>query len=304
MPIDPGAQLLLDVVNAGELPPIEEMTPEEARVAHLGLVALQGEAPEGTKVEERDIAGVPCQVITPDGDGPWPVLVWIHGGGWVIGRAAESTITAQRLAVGAGCVVVNVDYRLAPEHPFPAAPDDCSAVADWVLVHAAEIGGDPARVAVGGDSAGGNLSAVVANEVPGLLFQLLVYPVVDLTFSSPSMDENAEGYLLTKASMEWFAGHYLAGGGDPKDPRVSPLLAPLDVLAGAPPALVITAELDPLRDEGEAYAARLAEAGVEATCTRYDGQIHAFFVLPAVIPEALVAVDEAAHHLRAAFGAS
>ena len=227
MPIDPGAQLLLDVVNAGELPPIEEMTPEEARVAHLGLVALQGEAPEGTTVEERDIAGVPCQVITPDGDGPWPVLVWIHGGGWVIGRAAESTITAQRLAVGAGCVVVNVDYRLAPEHPFPAAPDDCSAVAHWVLVHAAEIGGDPARVAVGGDSAGGNLSAVVANEVPGLLFQLLVYPVVDLTFSSPSMEENAEGYLLTKASMEWFAGHYLAGGGDPEGPtRLAPARPP------------------------------------------------------------------------------
>ena len=218
MPIDPGAQLLLDVVNAGELPPIEEMTPEEARVAHLGLVALQGEAPEGTTVVERDIAGVPCQVITPDGDGPWPVLVWIHGGGWVIGRAAESTITAQRLAVAAGCVVVNVDYRLAPEHPFPAAPDDCSAVAHWVLVHAAEIGGDPARVAVGGDSAGGNLSAVVANEVPGLLFQLLVYPVVDLTFSSPSMEENAEGYLLTKASMEWFAGHYLAGRSGPQGP--------------------------------------------------------------------------------------
>ena len=219
----------------------------------------------------------------------------------MIGRAAECATTAKRLAVEAGCIVVNVDYRLAPEHPYPAPPDDCAAVAGWVLANAGELGGDPRRVAVGGDSAGGNLSAVVANEVPGLMFQLLVYPAVDLTFSFSSIEENAEGYLLTKADMVWFSGHYLSAGGDPKEPRVSPLHAGIEVLAAAPPAHVITAEFDPLRDEGEAYAARLADAGVVVTQTRYDGQIHAFFGLAAAMPAAIDAINEAASLLRAAF---
>jgi acetyl esterase len=302
MPLDPAAQAMLDMIAAEENPPLEDMTADQAREAFAALALLQGDAPEGVGVELREIAGVACEVVTPPGLGPWPVLIWIHGGGWVIGTAAESCITCQRLAAGAGCIVVNVDYRLAPEHPFPAAPDDCTAVTRWVLAHAAELGGDPARVAVGGDSAGGNLSAVVANEVPGLIFQLLVYPATDLTLSSPSIDENGDGYLLTKAAMEWFTGHYLGGGGDPKDPRLSPLHADDAVIAAAPPALVITAEFDPLRDEGEAYAARLAEAGVAVSTTRYDGQIHAFFALPAVLQAAVPAQAEAIAALRAAFG--
>ena len=198
--------------------------------------------------------------------------------------------------------MVNVDYRLAPEHPYPAAPDDCIAVTRWVLEHASEFGGDPALVAVGGDSAGGNLSVVVANEVPGLAFQLLVYPVTDLTMSMPSYEENADGYLLTKAGMEWFIDHYLSGGGDPKDPRVSPDHVDDAVIAAALLALVITAELDPLRDEGEAYADRLAAAGVATIKTRYDGQIHAFFALPAAGPVATTAVEQATNQLRKAFG--
>jgi acetyl esterase len=303
MPLDPAAQVMLDVIAAEGHPPVEEMTADEARATFAPLTLLQGEAPEDVGVEPREIAGVPCEVITPPGEGARPVLIWIHGGGWVVGTAAESTVTCQRLAVGAGCIVVNVDYRLAPEHPFPAAPDDCTAVARWVLDHAAELGGDPARVAIGGDSAGGNLSAVVANEVPGLVFQLLVYPATDLTFSSPSIDENGDGYLLTKAAMEWFTGHYLCGA-DPKDPRCSPLHADDTAVAAAPPAHVITAEFDPLRDEGEAYAARLTEAGVAATVTRYDGQIHAFFTLPAMLPSAVPAQAEAIAALRAAFGAA
>jgi acetyl esterase len=278
------------------------MDPAGAREAFAALSELQGEAPEDVTVEQREIAGVPCEVVTPPGAGVKPVLIWIHGGGWVIGTAAESTITCQRLAAGAGCLVVNVDYRLAPEHPYPAAADDCAAVARWVLQHARDLGGDPARVAVGGDSAGGNLSAVVANEVPGLVFQLLVYPATDLTFSSPSIEENGDGYLLTKPGMEWFTGHYLSGGAEPKDPRLSPLHAEDAVIASAPPALVITAEFDPLRDEGEAYASRLSEAGVAVTTSRYDGQIHAFFCLPAMMPAALAAQDEAIAALRAAFG--
>jgi acetyl esterase len=304
MPLDPAAQVVLDMVAAAGNPPLEDMTAGQAREAFAPLALLQGDAPEGIRVEQREIAGVPCEVVNLPGTGPRPVLIWIHGGGWVIGTAAESSITCQRLAAGAGCVVVNVDYRLAPEHPFPAAPEDCTAVTRWVLEHAAELDGDPARVAIGGDSAGGNLSAVVANEVPGLILQLLVYPATDLTFSSPSIEENGEGYLLTRADMEWFVGHYLSGGGDPKDPRLSPLHADDTVIAGAPPALVITAEFDPLRDEGEAYAARLAEAGVAVSTTRYDGQIHAFFTLPAVLPAAVPAQAEAITALRAAFGSA
>ena len=306
MPPDAATQQLLDLLAAEAQPPLEEMSPTQAREAFAALALLQGDPPEGTSVVVQEIAGVPCEVITPGGEAPgdrgWPVLIWIHGGGWVIGQAAESTITASRLGARAGCVVVNVDYRLAPEHPYPAAPDDCVAVTRWVLEHAGEFGGDPTRVAVGGDSAGGNLSAVVANEVPGLAFQLLVYPVTDLTMSMPSYEENADGYLLTKAGMAWFIDHYLSGGGDPKDPRVSPYHADDAVIAAAPPALVVTAELDPLRDEGEAYADRLAAAGVATTKTRYDGQIHAFFVLPAVLPVATTAADDAAAQLRQAFG--
>ena len=303
MPLDPAAQAMLDVIATEGHPPVEEMTADEARAVFAPLSLLQGDAPDGVGVEQREIAGVPCEVITPPGAGARPVLIWIHGGGWVVGTAAESTVTCQRLAAGAGCIVVNVDYRLAPEHPFPAAPDDCTAVTRWVLGHAAELGGDPARVAIGGDSAGGNLGAVVANEVPGLVFQLLVYPATDLTFSSPSIDENGDGYLLTKAAMEWFTGHYLCGG-DAKDPRCSPLHADDSVVAAAPPAHVITAEFDPLRDEGEAYAARLTEAGVATTMTRYGGQIHAFFTLPGMLPAAVPAQDEAVAALRAAFGAA
>jgi acetyl esterase len=305
MPADAATRQLLDLLAAEASPPLEEMNPPQAREVFAGLAALQGEQPGRTWVADRDIAGVPCQVITPEGeppgDGRWPVLIWIHGGGWVIGQASECTICAGRLAVLAQCIVVNVDYRLAPEHPYPAAPDDCTAVTRWVLEHAGELGGDPARVAIGGDSAGGNLSAVVANEVPGLVFQLLVYPVTDLTMSMPSYEENADGYLLTKAGMAWFIDHYLSGGGDPKDPRVSPYFADDAVLASAPAALVITAELDPLRDEGEAYAARLQAAGVATTQTRYDGQIHAFFTLPAVLPVATTAVEQATTRLRKAF---
>jgi acetyl esterase len=301
VPLDPAAQEMIDLALASGNPPLEEMTPEQAREVSVALSALQGEAPPGVTVEQREIDGVPCEIITPAGDGPRPVLMWIHGGGWVIGRAAESSVTCQRLAAGAGCVVVNVDYRLAPEHPFPAGADDCSAVARWVLDHAGEIGGDPARVAIGGDSAGGNLSAVVANEVPGFVFQLLVYPVVDATLSSPSIDENGEGFFLTKAGMEWFAGHYLSAGGDPKEPRVSPFHADDAVVAAAPPALIITAEFDPLRDEGESYGARLREAGVPVTVSRYDGQIHTFFCLPGIMPAGIPAQQEAVAALQAAF---
>ena len=301
MPLDPAAQQLLTLLaELGDIA-LESMTPDEARASYALLSASSAEdLADVASVAERDIAGVPCRIVTPHGDGPFPVLIWLHGGGWVIGSAELSLPTARDLACGAGCVVVSVDYRLAPEHRFPAAPDDCVAVARWVLEHAGALDGDPRRVAVGGDSAGGNLAAVVAIEVRGLVLQLLVYPATDLTMSQASVEENGEGYMLTRSTMDWFADHYLADT-DPKDARVSPLFADARDLARVPPAHVVTAEYDPLRDEGEAYAERLREVGIDVSGSRYDGQIHGFFSMPSMMPAGRRAVSDATEALRSAY---
>ena len=233
------------------------------------------------------------------------MLVYFHGGGWVIGDLETHDGTVRALAAASGVTVVSVDYRLAPEHPFPAAVDDCLAAVRWVADpgSATALDIDPGRVAVGGDSAGGNLAAVVAQQLrddgPAVRFQLLVYPVTDVRLSHPSIDQNADGYLLTKADMLWFRGHYVGDHGW-TDPLVSPLLATEEAVRGVAPALVITAEYDPLRDEGEAYAERLRAAGVAARATRYEGMIHGFFSMGDMIPEGKAAVDEAAEALRTA----
>lgn len=302
MPLDPAAEMILSLLNAAGTPQLHEMSVADARAAYESLGAASGhEGAEVASVVDADLAGVPTKVVTPLGEGPFPVLVWIHGGGWVIGSAQWALPTCRDLAAKVGCIVVDVDYRLAPEVPFPGPVDDCVAVTRWVLDHADELGGDPTRVAVGGDSAGGNLSAVVSLEVPGLLHQLLVYPVTDASMSHPSIEENAEGYFLTKAIMAWFVEHYL-GTDDPNHWRASPLCAHEEALAEAPPAHVITAEFDPLRDEGEAYADRLRQAGVEVAHHRYEGQIHGFFSMPTLLPAGARALDDAAHQLRIAFG--
>jgi acetyl esterase len=308
MPLAPEIAGLLDAMAEAGGPQIYEVPVPEARVMADRLIPLAGEGADIAGQVEREIGGVPSVVYTPhpkDGDErPFPVLVFIHGGGWVINGPQHYHPVCQDLAAGAGCVVVSIDYRMAPEFKAPVAVDDSIAAVGWVLDHAAEIGGDPSRVAVGGDSAGGNLSAVVAQHFAGrLAAQLLIYPAVDMTASFPSIQENAEGLFLTKQHMDWFQGHYVDGTGlDLKDPIVSPLYASDEVLAATAPAFVITAEYDPLRDEGEAYAAKLQSLGVATRLRRYDGMIHAFYVMKAATPSAVQAIDDSTAFLRDQFG--
>ncbi len=302
MSLDASAQAVLDLLAQFDAPPMEQMTVPQARATLAGLTLLAGEAAPVASVQDRTVGGVPSKVITPNGDGPFPVLVWIHGGGWVLGSATESMVTTCNLAAKAGCVVVSLDYRLAPEHKAPAATEDCYAAVRYALDHAAELGGN-GKVAVGGDSAGGNLSALCALRFgPELAGQVLIYPGTDFTGSFPSIEENADGYLLTKAAMEWFGEHYLGGTGlEPTDPLLSPHFAGDDALAATPRALVVTAGYDPLRDEGEAYAARLDANGVEVTAKRFAGQIHGFYSMPGTVPEAVEAENLTADFLRAAW---
>jgi acetyl esterase len=288
MPLDPQAQAFLDQMVSLGGPRLHTLSPEDARKAFDMLAQLSGLKPEAVaKVEDRLIPGqggqIPARFYTPQGQAPFPVLVFFHGGGFVIGSIELYDEFCRALTNGAGCIVISVGYRLAPEHNFPAAVEDCYAATKWVAVNAKAIGGDSARIAVGGDSAGGNLAAVVAlmardkGTVP-LVLQLLMYPATDLAHDTLSAQENANDYFLTRDDMFWFRSLYLNSDADRNNPYASPLRA--QDLHALPPALVITAEYDPLRDEGEAYAARLREAGVTTTCTRYNGMIHCFLSLP------------------------
>lgn len=306
MPLDPQAQALLEAMPP--IPDFESLGVAAAReVMDQGALA-PGEVEEVAQVEDRTLPGpegeVPVRIYWPEGEGPHPGLVYFHGGGFVIGSVDTHDGTCRSLCRRAGCVVVSVDYRLAPEHFFPAAPEDCYAVTCWVAENAAAIGVDATRLAVAGDSAGGNLAAVVPlmareRQGPALCFQLLIYPVTDCAFDTPSYEQNAEGYFLTRDHMKWFWRQYLKDPADGAHPHASPLRA--EGLAGLPPALCITAEFDPLRDEGEAYAARLREAGVAVTASRYDGMFHGFFGMGAVLDQGGNAVEEASAALRASY---
>jgi len=304
MPLDPDAAAMLSMMQQQGLPPMETLEPEEVRARTEAAAALtSGLDADVASVEQRTLGGVPSLVITPEGEGPFHVLVWFHGGGWVIGSATQSLHTGKDLAAAGDLVVVLPDYRLAPEHPFPAAFDDAVAVTRAVLAHASTWGGPGAKVAVGGDSAGGNLAALVALFIPGLAHQTLAYPVTDATMALPSYQRMESGYILTASMMRWFVDLYV-GDGDPTDVRISPLHAPEESLRQACPAHVVLAGHDPLRDEGDAYARRLAGAGVPVTVARYEGQMHGFLTMGAFIPTGATALHEAIDHLRRALGSS
>ena len=311
MALDPQAKALLDMLVAAGGPPIEEMEVPAVRQMYLDMrpptIGAAVARVEDRRIPIDDGATIGARVYTPEGgDGPFPCVVYLHGGGWVIGDLETHDHLCRALAKGAGAVVVSVDYRLAPEVRFPAAADDCYAATRWVAANGAELGIDPQRIAVAGDSAGGNLAAVVAQMArdrggPQIAFQLLLCPVTDYGFDTASYRENADGYLLTKNAMVWFWHHYLAEpAAQGRDPRASPMRA--ESLAGLPPAHVVTAEYDPLRDDGEAYAARLREAGVPVTQRRYEGQIHNFYAMGHVLERGAAACDELCLVLRRALG--
>jgi acetyl esterase len=240
--------------------------------------------------------------VPPDAPpGPLPTLVFFHGGGWVTGDLDTHDPTCRWLTVLSGCQVVAVEYRCAPEAKFPAAPRDAYAALQWLVAHASGQGVDATRLAVGGDSAGGNIAAAVTlmardHGGPALVFQLLVYPVTHHAFDTPSYRQYADGFLLTRAGMQWNWNHYLPDAASGRDPLASPLLAP--DLAGLPPALLITAECDPLRDESEAYGRRLAAAGVPVEMRRHDGMLHAFFTLEHLFDDSHAALAHAGAALR------
>jgi acetyl esterase len=306
MPLDPQARQVLDQLAALGLPPNHTVSPQQARENARNRPRVAG--PEVAKVEDRTVswrdAEVPVRIYTPAGTGPFPILIWCHGGGMVVGDLDTADPTARHLTVQAGCVTVSVDYRLAPETKFPGACDDCYAAAVWASDNAASIQGDASRMAVGGDSAGGNLAAVLAQMArdrahPSFAIQLLIYPMTSVDFETSSYRDNADGYLLTRDSMKWYWEQYLDSDDDAEHAYAVPSTA--RSFRDLPPALVITAEFDPLRDEGEAYAKKLEAAGVPVTSTRYDGMIHGFFAMAGTVDKSDRAIAEAAEAMKKAF---
>ncbi|MBL8175434.1 MAG: alpha/beta hydrolase [Bryobacterales bacterium] len=308
--LDPNVRALLDQIAALGLPPMETLTPAEARLAASNRdPAIMGPPQQVEHVQDISIpgpaGGIPARLYRGSAQPGRPGMVFFHGGGWVVCGLHTHDVICRAIARQAEAAVVSVDYRLAPEHQFPAAVDDAYAAVTWVADHAADLGIDPARLTVGGDSAGGNLATVVSilsrdRHGPPIACQALVYPVTDLSsLDTPSYIEFAEGCNLTRAMMLWFRGHYLAKEEDALHPHASPLRAP--DLGGLPPALIVTAECDPLRDEAEAYAVRLEQAGVPVLLRRFDGMIHPFFSMSGAIPQGaqalrMVAMTVAAAH--------
>jgi acetyl esterase len=312
--LHPDAQTVVDLIVSSGRPPFETLTPEEARTVYLNSrLVLQPEPPPVAEVVELVAEGpagpIPLRLYRGKGaeqGRPQPAVVFFHGGGWVIGDLESHDQICRTLANATPSVVVAVHYRLAPEHKFPAAIEDAIAATRWVSQHAARLGIDPTRIAVAGDSAGGNLAAAVALDArekgPPIAGQVLIYPVTDMHIDHPSHHRHAAQLPLTRAAMHWFIDHYLRGPADLTDWRASPLLA--TDLRRLPPALVITAGFDPLCDEGEAYAAALRQAGVRVEHERFEGQIHGFVAMGKMIADADRAIGRAAAFLRQAFKVS
>jgi acetyl esterase len=311
MPLDPELQAARDQREREQARPLYELSLADARAADLAAIRQDGGAAEPVfEITELAIPGsggdgsiLPLRVYRPAGTRPLPALLYFFGGGWVLGTIDTADGVSRRLANSSGALVAVVGYRLAPEHPFPCAVDDCYAALRWMAGHADEIGADPARLAVGGDSAGGNLAAAVAllaqRGGPRLAGQLLVYPNTDQLADDESMRAAADRFLFNQHSVAWYRQHYLTRPEDAASPLASPLRAPS--LAGLPPALVITAEYDPLRDQGEAYARRLADEGVPVELSRYPGMVHGFFTMAGTVGASRTAIAQAAATLRAWF---
>ena len=317
MLLHPQAQQLLEYMNGLQEPYGPDTDPV---VARANLEELASVVPVELRepvlhVEDRVVPGprghVPVRIYRPSDDPELPILVYFHGGGFVTGSIETHDGIVRPVANAAGCIIVSVDYGLAPEVPYPGGVEDCWAATQWVAAHATELGGDPARIAVGGDSAGGNLAAVIALEAkasggPDLVFQLLLYPVTAHDPDSPSIKEHATGYFLEESDIAWFSGHYF--GSEERavamsaagEWRAFPMVAP--DLGGLPPAFVATAEFDPLRDQGEDYARRLEVSGVPTKLQRYEGMFHGFFGMQRVLDTSQLLFDDVVAALRHAFG--
>jgi len=310
--LHPDATLVCQMIVAANRPPLESLTPPEARQAYLATrKALQPDPEPVAEVANLEAAGpagpIPLRLYRGAGADKGelqPALVYFHGGGWVIGDLESHDQACRALANAARCIVVAVDYRLAPEHKFPAAVEDAIAATRWIADHARSLGIDARRLAVGGDSAGGNLAAVVSLDArdragPPLVFQLLVYPGTDMRMNRPSHLRHADQLPLRRTTMHWFVGHYLRDTSDEADWRASPLRA--GSFRNLPPALVVTAGFDPLCDEGEAYVQALSGAGVPVSHERFGGQIHGFLNMGRIVADAGRLVVLAGTALQAAF---
>jgi len=312
--LDPQAKAYLDLLANIGAPPVHTLAAPQARVAYKKARAVAQPAPPPVEsvtalMVESAAAPIPLRVYRPLGSAPAEVLgalVFMHGGGWTIGDLDTHDVVCREICNRARCAVISVDYRLGPEHRFPAAVDDTLAATRWVIANAERLALDPRRIAVGGDSAGGNLAAVAALALrdaggPALALQLLIYPATDFRANTPSHSQNGSGYLLTREAIDYFSGCYLRGPQDITDWRASPALAAS--FGGLPPAFVLTAGYDPLRDEGANYAQLLRDAGVPVEHVLFEGQMHGFITMSKLIDAAAVAFDRCAAALKRAFAA-